>query len=400
MPSQDLLMANEVVPTWIPRDDAGQRGINVRRRPIAGAGFHLAGHDHSSDQRDFIKEGAAALGPVAYSLLRAEQFSLYKHRGKRMGSTVDGLHALTALAEKVSRIDEEGSRKLFRQSAPLYVWDLVGFVYEVCEHLACVFESLHRYRAGEVTDLGAAMLDFGTTTYKVFLSPEFADLDWWRNELGYMPDEAQFALLTERQQALMIESQKALDARMVQALSTVRFIYTEDLHRLAIRRRHGASLLDPERGLAWVSTDLEEAKGDVEAMDLGVLAVADTDGRGGPVVELFVPLSWALINDLYGCVKHARWLVHALAWAVLSRVENPSRLPFVFDEEAPLDSRDAADWDGLMCAYTGLDPAAFTAHREFVRRTLATVEAAERPDARLNRAQRRERPRKAGRRKR
>jgi hypothetical protein len=386
---QDLIMADDVVPSWIPRDDAGQRGINVRHRQVAGSGFHLTGHAHSSEQIDYIKDGAAALGPVAYSLLRAESFSLYEHRGKRMGSTVFWLEKLTARAEKVSRLDEGGAHKLFRQNAPLYVWDLIGFVSETCEHLACVFDSLRRYRARKVTDLGVAMLGFEKPAFEVFASSAFEDLAWWRAELGTFPDEDRFALLTSRQQELMIESCKALDARMVLALSTVRFIYTKDLHRVAVRRRHAASLLDPERGLAWVSSDPVEAKSDVRVLEDGALAVADTDGRGGPVVELLLPLSWALINDLFGCVKQARWLVHALSWAALGRVENPSHLPFVFDDEVAVPDRLVAEWDGLMCAYTGLDPAGIAAQRKEWRRIDETIEAAERPTPSANRAQRR-----------
>jgi hypothetical protein len=393
-------MTYGMVPSWIPRDDGGQRGVNVRRRPITGSGFHLAGHDHSAEQIDYIKEGAAALGPVAYSLLRAETFSLYEHRGKRLGSTLDWLMKLSTRAEKVSRLDEEGSRKLFRQNAPLYVWDLVGFVYETCEHLACVFNSLRRFRAGEVTDLGATMLGFDEPAFEVFSSPEFEDLAWWRTELGSIPDGTRFALLTPRQQDLMIESSEVLEKRLVLALSTVRVIYTKDLHRLAIRRRHAVSLLDPERALAWVSSDPEEAKSDVRVMENGALAVADTDGRNGPVVELILPLTRALINDLFGCVKQARWLVHALAGAAVSRVENPSHLAFSFDDDVPLGSRDVAEWDGLLCAYTGLDPAVLATQRAARSRMEATIEAAERPNAGLNRAQRREESRRATHRKR
>jgi hypothetical protein len=136
-----------------------------------------------------------------------------------MGSTVFWLQKLTARAEKVSRLDEGGAHKLFRQNAPLYVWDLIGFVSETCEHLACVFDSLRRYRAGKVTDLGVAMLGFEKPAFEVFASSAFEDLAWWRTELGTFPDEARFALLTSRQQELMIESCKAVDARMVLALS-------------------------------------------------------------------------------------------------------------------------------------------------------------------------------------
>jgi hypothetical protein len=132
-----------------------------------------------------------------------------------------------------------------------------------------------------------------------------------------------------------------------------------------------------------------EAKNDVRVLEDGALAVADTDGRGGPVVELLLPLSWALINDLFGCVKQARWLVHALAGAALGRVENPSHLPFVFDDELKMPGRQVVEWDGLMCAYTGLDSAVMAAQRTEWRRIAETIEAAERPTPSPNRGQRR-----------
>lgn len=249
---------------------------------------------------------------------------------------------------------------------------------------------LRRYRSGEVSDLGAAMLGFEKPAFDVFASAEIEDLSWWRDELGTVPNEDRFGLLTDQQQALMIESCEALDARMIQALSTVRYCYTKDLHRLAIRRRHAVSLLDAERGLAWVSQDPQEAKGDIEAFELGALAVADTDGRVGPVVELLLPLSWALINELFGCLKEARWLVHVLSWAALGRVENPSHLPFVFDDEVSPPASRAVEWDGLMCTYTGLDPQGLEAERKRKQRRAEIIEEAERTEPSPNRAQRRQ----------
>jgi hypothetical protein len=394
-------MAGEVVPSWIPRAEPGSPNVvDIRHRPVVGAGFHLSGHDHASQETDYIKDGATALGPLAYSLLRAETFSLYGHRAKRMGSTLDWLRRLTARAEKVYRIDQEAGRKIFRQNAPLYAWDLVGFVYETCEHLACVFDSLRRYRAREIDDLGAAMLGFEKPAFDVFASSEFVDLSWWRAELGTVPDEERFKLLTAPQQDLLIESRNALDARMNRALSTVRYFYTKDLHRVAIRRRHAVSLLDPERGLAWVSEDPEDAERDARVMELGALAVADTDGRDGPVVELLLPLSWSLVNNLFGCLEEARWLVHVLSWAALGRVEHPSHLPFVFDDSVELLPSQAAEWDRLTCAYTGLAPEGLAIERQRAIERQDIIEAAERPAPSMNRAQRRHSSRQSGKRKR
>ena len=384
-------MADEVVPGWVPRGRTGSgRGLDIRHRPITNAAFHLPDHTHFGVSPDFIGNGAATLGPVAYSLLRAESFSLYEHRGKHVGSSVAWLRGLAARAEKIARIDPLGGRKLFRQNAPLYIWDLIGLVYETCEHLACVFDSLSRYRAGSAPDLGVAMLDYAETTLHVFDSPAFNDLTWWQAELGTVPDPARFAMLSPLQQRLMVDSRSALDTRLALAIATIREIYTDDLHRIAVRRRHSVSLLDAERGLAWISADHDEGASDAQALADGALAVADKDRRGGFAVELLLPISSSLINDLVGCLHQARWLVHTLSWATLSRAENPSHLPFVFDEDLPLQEDLSADWDSLMCTYTGIEPSALEEERKAKQRRSEVIGAAERVAPANNRATRRE----------
>jgi hypothetical protein len=176
---------------------------------------------------------------------------------------------------------------------------------------------------------------------------------------------------------------------MILALSTVRFIYTKDLHRLAIRRRHAVSLLDVERGLAWVSQDAEEGKADLEALEAGGLAVADTDGKEGPIVELILPLSRAMLNELFGCLIQARWLVEAVSWATLGRVENPSRIPFVFDMDARTSARSQSEWDGLLSAYTGIDLEYIEKHGREKRARVDVLATLDRPKAPRSRAERR-----------
>jgi hypothetical protein len=112
------------------------------------------------------------------------------------------------------------------------------------------------------------------------------------------------------------------------------------------------------------------------------LAATDDDVQA----TVLLPLSWALINELFGCLREARWLVHAISWAALGRVENPSRLPFVFDDEVALPASRAVEWDVLMCDYTGIDPQDLQAEQRERQRRADIIAAAERPGPSPNRA--------------
>jgi hypothetical protein len=327
-------------------------GIEIRRRPVVGEPVHAAGHEHEQSPVDFIRLAPTRTSPLAYSLLRAAAFPLSRHREVRAQAASDGFGMAAQKAHEVMRVDPERGERHWRQEGRLYLWDQIQILHEICEDLACVFESIRLSSEDAERDLGRELLRYHGPADKIIASRAFGDEAWWRAQIGVEADVVRFALLTDGQQAALREMLRGAGVRLSLALSTVRGTYTHALHRVAARRRHGISLLDPEHGLAWVGQSEADRKADMEALDAGALVVADNEGE--TVVEFLVPVTIEAYEGIRACWNHAAWLLSMLCGSIVARAESPSGTAVPMDDIAP--PAPSPELEHAVVCYTGADP--------------------------------------------
>lgn len=358
--------------------------IEIRRRPVVGDPVHSAGHEHERSDFDFVRLAPARVGPLAYSLLRAAAVPLSHHREARAQAASDGFAMAAQKAHEVMRVDRERGERHWRQEGRLYLWDQIQILHEVCEDLACVFESIRLTNEDSGRDLGRELLRYHGPADETIASGPFGDEAWWRTQIGVDPDPIRHALLTPSQQAALGEVLRGAGVRLSTALTTVRGTYTHRMHRVAARRRHGFSLLDPEHALAWVGRNEADRKADLEALNSGALVVADNEGQN--VVEFLVPVTMEAYEGIRVCWNDATWLLSVLCGSIVEKAESPAGTAIPVDNVKP--PKPSLELQQAIMAYTGADPDLLM--REGRRRaaTEAAYAAAERL-ARPSRAQRR-----------
>jgi len=344
----------------------------MQTRPV-----HFGGHEHEKSSPDPIVLGATKLKPLGYALLRAEGTTLSAHRLEQIKAIERGFLEMKKQTEKVNRQDAEMGLRHFRQQARLHVWDQIQMVHELCDRLACVFDSVSRWQDDPATvDLGESIVRFAAPADETIGQSRFGDLSWWRETLMIDPDPDRYALLDDRQKALLDAVLRSSGDRLPVAIETVRTVYTRELHRLAVRARHGVTLLDPELGWAWIGPTPEEQAQDYQDLRFGALAVADTVKRKGTeIVQYLMPINDDNLLALYSCLKEAHWLSWALCSAVILKAETEASVCVVANLEAPL----AASRQELMdmtIAYTGYDPELHEREEKRIARTETVYAAA------------------------
>jgi hypothetical protein len=364
--------------------------IEIRRRPVTGHPVHFGGHVHEQAATDYIVDAASKLGPVAYSMLRAAAFSLQSHRGVRLLAAIRGSEAAAKKAREIWKIDQERGSRYWRMNGRLYLWDFVQILHEVCEDLAGTFEAVSRCEADASLDLGLELLKYHGAADEVIGSEAFGNEAWWRSELEIDADPARYAVLTADQQSVLNQTLRVAEARLSVALSTVRSSYTHALHRVAARNRHGMALLEPDQALAWV--DKRDAKGraDIEALASGALAVADTEGRA--IVELLMPNSTEVRDELMKCLNEANWLFQSLCNCLLQRAESPAGVSIPDVGRNPTSVPEQKARMELTVAYCGYDPDDYARQKALVEETDAVRARVEKGEM-SSRAQRRHPPR-------
>jgi hypothetical protein len=308
--------------------------VEVRQRSMSGLYVHLGGHEHSASQSDWLRIGANRIGPIAFALLRAEGTSVRTHRVAREEATSDGILDLNRLVEKIRRIDPDRALSKFRQDGKMLVWDQVQQLHEVCDRLACVFDSVRRWKSGTAPDLGRALLLYEKAADKVIGSEQFANQAWWRGVLMVQPDTVRRDLLNEKQRALLDDVLRGVDDHIPVALETIRSVYSKGLHRMAARQRHGATLLDPEMGFAWIGSTQDEQLADGTALKYGALAVADTSRTDA--IEYLMPLTIENLRGLQQCLHEAESLMWQLCYAVTEQASSPVGVSVPIDPTIPV----------------------------------------------------------------
>ena len=318
---------------------------------------HFGGHEHEKSSPDPIVLGAIKLGPLGYALLRAEGTTLSDHRLARIKAIEHGFLEMKEQTEKVGRQDADMGLRHFRQHARLHVWDQIQMVHELCDRLACIFESVSKWQDDPATvDLGESIVRFATPADETISRSRFGDVAWWRKTIMIDPDPDRYALLNDRQKGLLDAVLGSSGDRLPVAIETVRTVYTGELHRLAAKARHGITLLDPELGWAWIGSTPQEQAQDYQDLKLGALAVADAGRRkGAEIVEYLMPINDENLLALYWCLRQAHWLNWALCSATILKAETEAGVCVVVNPDAPAPASSEELMD-MTIAYTGYDP--------------------------------------------
>jgi hypothetical protein len=362
--------------------------IDVRAVPVSGPVIHgheRHGHDHAG--WDLTGAGSKNLGQLSYSILRSQGINMRRARKRRVDAVLSEMTDLRRLWDRVAKVEKAEAEKIHRQRTKLLVWDLIREVGETCEQLAAMFTAVTEWDKSSI-DLATTLIEWQGSAYDVFAQSGFEDLDWWNRILGTEPASDRLAAITPRQAEIVRDLFASAAKRLPSALGAVREIYTKELHRIFVRRKHLAPLLDADWGLVFESEDAalaEWVRGEVAD---GALVLADHKVVRGRIVQLVIPTTQETVDSLWTLWSDADWLSESLAGAVLSRAEHPAGLPIAMDEH----SYDIVDVMTAIYAYSGSPPDVLEADLAVEAHSRAVHSAAREHDASIaqpNRAGRR-----------
>ena len=328
---------------------------DIRVLPLTGRPVHR-GDDHPHTHgHDFIEAGAKELGALSYSLLRAEAMTLSSHRSSAARTLWKSFAEFDRQLERVRAIDPREADKLATQRPRLLVWDLVGLIGEACEQLGAVYSAIRAWTESRA-EVAKTLLGYKAISHSVFNEAGFQDLPWWRSQLGVEPNADRLAMLTPRQRRLVRAIFAQVDIRLPLALAALARDYTPELHRVAMRRKHLAPLLDATLGLAFATEDPQAETWLNEEIAKGALILADDKVRPGMMSQIVIPVDDGTVSVLFMLWGHANWLSGSLASAVVSRAELPGKVAYTLDDNAAPPGA-AGEVLAALDAYAGRDPA-------------------------------------------
>lgn len=287
-----------------------------------------AGHDEA------FERGSAALGPVAFTLLRGEFTARVKHRRKRLQQLSDEREAVKAELA-LARRAAISSHEHHRASYGLLMWEAIGVFAEFCEQLAALV-SARRTSESHAGDLGSELLAFKAPATTILGGKEFQDMSWWREQLSL--DAATIAAirseLEPRLKRAYDEIVSEADARLGVAVAAVASMYDEPLHRVAQRRKHAFPYVSPWIGYVWSPLDADSEAAAQDIMRKGGIALLDQrPAKGNPEQwQMFVAADEPALDALLSACADASWLIAVLAGAINSRAENPTGRAIVFND--------------------------------------------------------------------
>lgn len=306
--------------------------IDIRAVTLSGEPIH--GHEphaHDSVGIDLAHLGADALGGASYSLLRGQGINMPRHRRALVARIMGELGAIREEWEHIARVDRAEAEKLHRQRTKLSVWDLVREVGEVCENLAATYTAIRAWDE-LTTDIATKLVSWQGDPLLVLQDTGFADAEWWRRVLGTQPNVERLAALDADEAALVTDLLAESDRRVPRAIETVQRHYTALMHRVFIRRKHLAPLMDADWGLVYPSEDPATAAWVRDQVADGALVLLDHKAVPRSTVQLLLPTTQATVDGLFELWLEAEWLGTSLAGAVLSTAEHPSGIPYVLSD--------------------------------------------------------------------
>lgn len=309
--------------------------------------FHPGEDDHEEPHQS---RAIAKLGPLGYSLLRG-QLSIIDHLYERFSilrSTYDDQIAgvIGARAEGIDPPD-----LVYKKKARLIFWDAIGLLHVVSEQFAALYSCLKSWDGKG--DLGELMVRAEVQAWKVIQSEDFGSREEWARLLGIPgADEAREGLAPDQVKLLNFLQKSTLQVLMINVTS-LRRVWSRDLHRVATRYKHSYPILDSGFGHVWLGNDQAETRRLVEN---GALVVLDTTAKG-EIDELIVPVSIGGIDVLFEAILYALRVGEILVNIALSGAEHPTGRVFVVHRrvlesgKVPLEQLNE-----LIAAYTGAPP--------------------------------------------
>ncbi|HLX34534.1 MAG TPA: hypothetical protein VKR30_04755 [Candidatus Limnocylindrales bacterium] len=299
---------------------------------------HLGeGHPHSQPGAyDFIRAGLDTFGPLGYSLLRSEAFTLAANRNGHAYRLAERFRKFAEYREQVSLVDKVQAERLHVQRTRLMFWDLIGGLAESCEQLAAVFTAVRAYDRGN--DIGEALLGWNGDVLKTINNRTFQDVAWWEEHLGIpaRKDPWWAATWADPTRRPVIATMVGARKRLPVALRAVVDGYSFPVHRVAMKRKHASPLLDGHLAIAPATGNLRDDEWLARQIEDGALVVADDRAGATTAQQVVILVSQAVGDSLFEAWRQANWISLQLAGATIARAENPSSRPLPVDPMAPV----------------------------------------------------------------
>jgi hypothetical protein len=360
-------------------ENVGPQGLHRPRftRPLEIEVTDLEGHpvhvehetarDHSFHDRAIEK-----LGPLGYGLLRAAVFESSGYRYERFGDLIRRLEEADVQAKAWARAGYGSEERVVADLRRPLIWELMGLTAEMAEWLATMFSAVRRYNDGD--DIGRALLGNSGPAHRVIQSTDFGNLEWWYRQLDLWPGNPARNALGAMEMWNLDLVNREVRARVEQAITEIRAIYNEPLHRVAQRFKHGYPLLDRDIGIEWRPEDPDRAETLRRLHESGALFVVDLPPRNRAPVQMVVPTDARTSEALKTAIIQSLWLADCLADSVIQRAENLTGAVIVVDPYGPT-RRDPELFARILSIYGGRgdegaaeDLALLEAHRERQRK--------------------------------
>lgn len=292
---------------------AGRSPIVVTRTRIAGPGVHVCiDPRHQHDDRDALGRTNGMFGKLGAGLLRGAHITRHYQAGRL--ASLKWRHG-----EVVARLDlpdNDPDRLPVRLAGPLLMWDAVGLLLQVSEHLAVLVKTIERTK--DWTRFGEELVGAGEQPFKVMNNAPFVTRNWWIETLGLTAELP--APLSQDSVNLLRALRSECRALVMEDVQTLRTLWTRELHRVATRHKPAYSYVLPRDGTAWLASD-DTLESLAERVERGSLFVID-QGQGGDLFQLEMPLTGPAMEALFIGICAAIDLAYLLKMALSTRAEH------------------------------------------------------------------------------
>jgi hypothetical protein len=291
---------------------AGRSPIAVTRTRIVGPGVHICiDPRHAHDDRDALGRTNGMFGNLGAGLLRGAHITRH-HQLERLASLKRRHDEVVA---RFDLPDNDPDRLPARLAGPLLMWDTVGLLLQVSEHLAVLVKTIERTK--DWTRFGEELVRAGEQPFKVMNNAPFVTRNWWIETLGLTAELP--AQLSQDSVDLLRALRRECRALVMEDVETLRVLWTRELHRVATRHKHAYSYVLPRDGTAWLAAD-DTLESLAERVERGSLFVID-QGQDGDLYQLELPLTGPAMEALFLGSRAAIDLGYLLKMALSTRAE-------------------------------------------------------------------------------
>lgn len=259
-----------------------------------------------------------AIGHVAYAILRSQAFVALPQLGTTIGTLADPLRVAQERYQSLPEAERAAATGTLELLGRATHWELIGRLGVIVDNLAALMDAVEAYRAGEDVDYAKILLRHELDVLAAVGAKRRRQLSYWER-MANAPQQTQLlaAGLTNAEAKALKAGTRRWAFAAVRTMDRLRAYYTERMHHVYLRFKHGYTLVSP--GVSRLHVRLRDAKESAainDALARGFCIIHQTyDGRR--ILEIVQSSP----EDLEACMRTAREAVGlaerlAVAWTL------------------------------------------------------------------------------------